>query len=129
MDRTEMRRFPNSTGAKAVRRAELRAARTVEHRTRAEVMVEACRGKRVLDLGCVGHSAEAMNWPQWLHDQIAQAGAFCVGVDYETESVRLMRAAGLVAFPGDIDEPPTSELVGLAPFDLVVAGELIEHLA
>jgi hypothetical protein len=68
-----MRRFSNSAGAKAVRRAELRAA--------------AWRLR--------GHSAEGMDWPQRLHGQIAQAAAFCIGVDYETESVELMRAAGL----------------------------------
>jgi SAM-dependent methyltransferase len=93
-----------------------------------QFVLDHARGKRVLDLGCVNHSDQAMNDPNWLHLLICRVAASCIGVDYERASVEKMQAAGIEAMVADVTQPPTEELMAAAPFDLVLAGELIEHL-
>ncbi len=86
-----------------------------------------CRGRRVLDLGCVDHTASATHWPTWLHGQLAEVAAEIVGVDVDEDGLAAMRAEGFDVIKADITRD-TEELLERDPFDVVVAGELIEHL-
>jgi len=46
-------------------------------------IMESCNGKRVLDMGCVRHSAEfAISDPAWFHERIRSAAKYVIGVDY-----------------------------------------------
>ena len=68
-----------------------------------------------------------MDSPLWLHRRLAAAAATCVGVDVVPEGVAAMRERGFHVVLHDLRDglgPVASE----APFDVIVAGELIEHV-
>jgi SAM-dependent methyltransferase len=99
----------------------------VEARDRVAVIEELCRGAKVLDFGCVNHVADAVADPSWLHGRIRAVARECVGADFEAEGIRRMQMLGFDAVHVDI----TSGLGPLRdrlPFDVCVAGEIIEHL-
>lgn len=87
--------------------------------------MEVCRDREVLDLGCIQHSAEmSLRMPRrWLHAAICEVAAACTGVDYLEQDAHELNARGYNIVPGNVlvDEPP-------GQFDVVVAGDLIEHL-
>lgn len=97
-------------------------------------ILERCRGQRVLHLGCIGFTdcsvtekiALARNS---LHRKLSEL-ADCVGVDIDQQTVEQLRNAGifhniLVADAERLEELP------LVPnsFDVVLAGDIIEHLS
>lgn len=89
-----------------------------------------CTGKSVLDLGCFDETALAKGGTeQWLHGKIAQEAKQVLGID---SSVKLP-AEGVVTGPrsrivrGDV-MALAKESIGGIDVDLIVAGELIEHL-
>jgi len=82
----------------------------LDQRDRLDVLAELCQGRSVLDVGCVAHDP-----------------ARCVGLDVDAEGVAALRHAGFDVVVGDVGR--AGEAVGdRAPFDVVVAGEVIEHL-
>src|SRR5579884_169591 len=97
-------------------------------RDRTERIVELCRDARVLDVGCVDHRAELHAGPNWLHRRITEVASSCVGIDVEADGVAAMQAAGFDAQVHDVCGDP-APLVARGPFDVVVAGEVLEHLA
>ena len=90
-----------------------------------EIICSYCRGKKVLDVGCVRHSADyALNHPNWLHRKIKEVADSVLGVDYLQGEVRKLRAKNYNVIYGDV----TKELDIDDSFDVIVAGDLIEHL-
>jgi len=92
-------------------------------------ILDHCRGKIVLHLG-------AADWPftrdriqhgEWLHAKITDVATRCLGIELNAEAVAELAAkngvTNLVA--GDCEQ---LGLLGLEPADVIVAGELIEHL-
>lgn len=86
-----------------------------------------CKGKRVLDIGCLDETALAKRGTsEWLHARIAETAASVIGIDLSDK----LTAEGLVTAPnarivkGDGTRPhiPAGEI------DIIVAGEFIEHL-
>ena len=118
---------PNDVRALAGRARTLRAAWREPIADRAEFIVERCRGKRVMDLGCVAHDVERMKSPDWLHGRVAAAAASCLGVDVLPEGVARMVEAGYDVVAHDLTQGP-GPLADAGPFDVIVAGELIEHV-
>lgn len=111
-----------------VHRAEvLRAAWRSPIADRLAFLEERCEGKRVLDVGCVAHDAARMRSPDWLHGRLASVAERCVGVDVLDDGVATMREQGFVAVAHDLREG-LGPLAAEAPFDVIVAGELIEHV-
>jgi len=107
----------------------LKVARPVD---RIEFIARACAGCRVLDLGAMDETALAAKRGRgtWLHGEIAISALAVDGVDNSA----LVPAEGLRTGPnatirrGDIAQPDLL-VAALAPApDVVVAGELIEHL-
>ncbi|MBM4031946.1 MAG: class I SAM-dependent methyltransferase [Planctomycetes bacterium] len=95
-------------------------------------ILAACAGKRVLHLGCVG-SVRTGDWHalvnsgRWLHQRIRSAASEAIGIDIERSAVNELRERmGMT----DILWGDAQELAALdcGSFDLVVAGEIIEHL-
>lgn len=118
---------PNDPRALAQRSRTLRDAWRPPVEDRSAFIVERCRGRRVLDIGCVAHDVERMKSPDWLHGRVAAAAASCLGVDVLPEGVEHMRRAGYDVLTHDLTHGPGP--VGEAgPFDVIVAGELIEHV-
>lgn len=76
---------------------------------RFDFITEACRGKAVLDIGCVGADGTCR-----LHREISKAARECVGID--TAAAEGVIVADCQNF--DLQRK----------FDVIVAGEVIEHL-
>jgi 2-polyprenyl-3-methyl-5-hydroxy-6-metoxy-1,4-benzoquinol methylase len=118
---------PNDPRVLVQRARTLRAAWRPEIADRAEFIVDRCRGRRVLDIGCVAHDVERMRSPQWLHGRIAAVAATCLGVDVLPVGVEQMRREGFDAVAHDLSTGP-GPVAGHGPFDVIVAGEIIEHV-
>jgi len=82
-----------------------------------------CAGRRVLDLGCVMHSPEAYKSRYFLHRAISEVAREVIGLDLNPEGVERLNAVGYRAVVGDAEAYAFAE-----PFDVIVAGDLIEHL-
>lgn len=92
--------------------------------TKVDFILRHCRGRRVLDVGCVQHTWEqSLRNPNWLHQKLREVSAACVGVDYLADDVDRLRDLGYDIVAGDVlrDDPPGT-------FEVVVLGDLIEHL-
>lgn len=91
-----------------------------------EFIKNRCQGRSVLDLGCVRHDAAfSLNDPNWLHRHLCDIAESIVGVDYvETEVRKLNQIGGYSIIYGDVTKPLPIEKL----FDVIVAGDLIEHL-
>ena len=118
---------PIDPRALGYRSEQLRAAWRPDVADRVEFLIDRCRSKRVLDIGCVAHDVARMASPQWLHAKIAGAASRCVGVDIHHAGIAEMLRLGYEAIAHDLTTGlgPVSDL---GPFDVIVAGELIEHV-
>jgi 2-polyprenyl-3-methyl-5-hydroxy-6-metoxy-1,4-benzoquinol methylase len=104
-----------------------------EYINRDTFLVAACQGKRVLHLGCVGFTDCPVDdkvrlAKESLHQKIS-AVSDCLGVDLDAETVRQMRERSIFSniIVGNVEE--LGALPGLGLFDVVVAGDIIEHLS
>jgi SAM-dependent methyltransferase len=77
---------------------------------------------RVLDLGCVCHDLNQTAVP-WLHGFLSSRAREVQGVDLVADDVARMNQQGYRAVVGDVQTLQLGER-----FDLVVAGDIIEHL-
>jgi 2-polyprenyl-3-methyl-5-hydroxy-6-metoxy-1,4-benzoquinol methylase len=94
-------------------------------RDRVAFFAAAAAGKRVLDVGMVGHMAESAEVrATWLHDHLRTAAAYCLGVDILDVDVEQLRRKGYNAQVFDVT---ARQSLGQR-FDLITAGEVIEHL-
>ncbi len=118
---------PNAAAALAHRAATLRAAWRPPIRDRARFLEERCGGRRVLDIGCVAHDVARMDSPLWLHRRLAAVAARCIGVDVLAEGAAAMRERGFEVVVHDLRDG-LGPLASEGPFDVIVAGELIEHV-
>jgi SAM-dependent methyltransferase len=80
-------------------------------------------GQRVLDLGCVQHDASHADEETWLHAHLCRRAASVIGVDLLPAGVAAIQARGYRAVVGD-----ACRLDLDTRFDVVVAGELLEHV-
>jgi SAM-dependent methyltransferase len=95
---------------------------------RAERLSQLCSGKRVLDVGCCRHGdmSPASNGERFLHGQLAEWASVLVGIDNDLDAIAKINAAGYNVMYGDA---MNLSGLGLEKFDVVFAGELIEHLS
>lgn len=80
-------------------------------------------GKKVLDVGCVDHSAEREAQHTWLHRHLADSASSIIGLDLLEDEVRQLAGKGYRVVCGDAVTVDLSD-----QFDVIVAGELIEHV-
>ena len=90
---------------------------------RTDLILERVSGKRVLDVGCVDHDNEYARTPDDLHQQIAEEADYTLGIDVLDESVERMQEEGYNVVVADIQSLDLDEV-----FDVIVLGEVIEHL-
>lgn len=89
------------------------------HLPRFEAIRPYVEGKSVLDLGCVSG-----NWRKdWLHALIAGVAKESVGVDLDAASVEKLNAKGYSFIQGNAESLHLGR-----KFDVVFAGEILEHL-
>jgi 2-polyprenyl-3-methyl-5-hydroxy-6-metoxy-1,4-benzoquinol methylase len=96
---------------------------------REKFLVEMCEGRTVLHLGCADfpYTEQSIASGEWLHDRISRVAVRCVGLDLNRESIsRLRDQYGIEnVIEGDAEHLESSQL---GTFDVVLAGEIIEHL-
>jgi len=94
--------------------------------SRTEFILSRCRGKKVLDLGCVQHSFEmATKNPNWLHKKLYNVAQYVLGIDYLKQDIKKLKELGFNIIYGDVTNPIHLD----EKFDIIIAGNLIEHLA
>ena len=89
--------------------------------------MDAAQGLRVLHLGCVDwpYLEQKLEEGSLIHTEIARRASRIVGLDSDEEGVEVFDRMGWACIHGDVEDlPPLDE-----DFDLVIAGEIIEHLA
>ena len=87
-------------------------------------VVARCRGKDVLDVGCVQHNPANYQSRYWLHGAVASQARRTVGLDMYQDGIAFLRERGFDVRPGDAQDFDLGE-----QFDVIVAGDVIEHLA
>ncbi|WP_071191167.1 class I SAM-dependent methyltransferase [Trichormus sp. NMC-1] len=114
---------PNSAEAHLLRTQTLKNAWHEPIEDRIAYLVAAASGKDILDIGVVNHTLESESEPNWLHKNLSHASASCLGIDILAEEVKKLKAAGYNVEICDITKNSLEQ-----KFNLIVAGEVIEHL-
>lgn len=98
---------------------------------RMECLLALARGLRVIHLGFGGSEGcrEAAE-PQglWLHARLQAVARELVGIDIDPAAVEEVRRQGYEAYIADCRDIESIRSVGIPPAELVVAGEIIEHV-
>ena len=118
---------PNDPLAVAVRARTLSLAFRPPVADRIAELERRCQGRSVLDIGAVAHDSLRMDSPTWLHGRLAAAAASCLAVDILPDGVEAMRARGFDAVVHDLSNG-VGPLAARGPFEVIVAGEIIEHV-
>lgn len=96
---------------------------------RVEFIKRLCAGKKVLHLGCTNwpYTAEAIEHDMLLHLELNEIASELYGFDYDQEGIDLLAARGITRlYRADLEKLEDVELG--ETFDVIVAGEMIEHL-
>lgn len=99
---------------------------------RVPFILDHCRGKRVLHIGCADapYTAQRLRDDTLLHVAMGRVASELHGIDLSEESVRLLRAHGIPNVTVvDAEDRSTMERLGQMNFELVVAAEVLEHLS
>lgn len=97
---------------------------------RIEWLVERCRGRRVIHVGFAdaGFREQQSRVGRWLHGHLADVTTSLVGLDFDGPGVAAAVDAGFEAHLVDCTDVAAVEALALEPADVVLAGEVIEHL-
>jgi SAM-dependent methyltransferase len=97
---------------------------------RIDYLVERCRGQRVVHVGFVDAGCRVMQEQAgaWLHGHLDQVASSLVGIDVDEAGVKDADERGFEACVADCRDPDALRALGLKPADVVLAGEVIEHL-
>ncbi len=105
-------------------RETIRPIITYTTRRRIDIMLDFVDGRRVLDLGCVEYESSIENKPDWwLHGLIRNRARSVLGVDYASEAIQELRDLGYDVCVADVENMNLN-----ARFEVVIAGELFEHI-
>lgn len=85
--------------------------------------VKYCRGKNVLDLGCVQHNPKNHKSKFWLHKALKQVSSSIIGIDFYEPGVNYLNELGFNVVYADAQHFDLN-----STFDVIVAGDIIEHL-
>jgi SAM-dependent methyltransferase len=93
-------------------------------------VLERARGRRVIHLGFVDETRmdERVRQGSWLHAHLVRVAGEVIGIDISAEGVRAAAAAGYEVHQTDCEDAKAVAALELDPADIVLAGELVEHL-
>lgn len=97
---------------------------------RAEFLLNSARTLRVIHVGFVDYpllDARVENG-DWLHARLAQVGRQVVGIDVDEPGVEWARQQGFEAYAADASDEAAMAALDVEPADLVILGEVIEHV-
>lgn len=96
---------------------------------REEFILDICRNQNVLHLGCADspYTVERIEKGNWLHSKLSKVASACVGIDLDSNSIQqIAEKYGINnIICGNVEK---LDHLKLGLFDVVVAGEIIEHL-
>jgi SAM-dependent methyltransferase len=94
------------------------------------MLTEFAEGRRVLHVGFADERRmeDKLERGRWLHERLREAASSLVGLDVSEEGVRWAREHGFEAYAVDAQSPEAVAALGLEPAEVVIAGEVIEHL-
>jgi SAM-dependent methyltransferase len=97
---------------------------------RIEELVHRARGRRVIHVGFVDTGCRTMQEGAgaWLHAHLDAVTSSLVGIDIDEAGVKDADAAGYECYVADCRDPKALAALGIDKADLVIAGEVIEHL-
>jgi SAM-dependent methyltransferase len=97
---------------------------------RTDLLLDFCAGRCVVHVGFVDERRmeTKLDAGSWLHAKLADVAESIVGLDLSEEGVAWANARGFEAYAVDAQSPADVEALGLGRADVVVAGEIIEHL-
>jgi SAM-dependent methyltransferase len=101
--------------------------RVVERNPR---VLELCAGKRVAHIGFVDSPdlEQKLERGTWLHAHVREVASSLVGIDVAEDGVHWAVGAGYEAYVADAQSTDALRALELEPFDVIVAGEVLEHL-
>ncbi|MET0148611.1 MAG: class I SAM-dependent methyltransferase [Acidimicrobiales bacterium] len=93
-------------------------------------VAEQVRGRGVIHVGFVdaGYQEMQAEAGTWLHAHLAEAATSLVGIDLDAAGVALATDQGYEAYVADCRDPEQLDALAIEPAEVVVAGEVIEHL-
>jgi SAM-dependent methyltransferase len=95
-------------------------------------LCDLARDRRVIHVGFAGESRLTIerlaDRATWLHGRLAAVAGSIVGLDLDADGVERARAAGFDASAVDATNRNALARLSLEPADLVVLGEVIEHV-
>ncbi len=98
---------------------------------RKDEILKYCIDKEVLHIGFIQHShlwREKIKQNDWLHNKLISVAKHVVGIDYLKDEVEVIKKElGVEAYFGDATK--LEELSLEKKFDVIVCGELIEHIS
>lgn len=96
---------------------------------RVEFIKQACEGKKVLHLGCTNYpyTKEAIENEMLLHNELAVSAKELYGFDFDQAGIDILSDSGVEnLYKADLENLEEVELN--ETFDVIIAGEIIEHL-
>jgi 2-polyprenyl-3-methyl-5-hydroxy-6-metoxy-1,4-benzoquinol methylase len=88
-----------------------------------DIILPYIKDKEVLDIGCVNHDSKLKDDPLWVHGFLKRHSNV-LGVDILQEEVEKLKKDGYNVICGDAETMDLGKR-----YDVIVAGELIEHLS
>ncbi len=85
------------------------------------LIINRCKGKKVLDVGCIGQDAGVASG-NWLHDQLKAVSSQLTGLDIVQEKIKKFRLLGY-----DMIDIQELEQRG-DKYDVIVMADVIEHI-
>lgn len=105
-------------------------SKKIELVQRVEFIKKICAGKKVLHLGCTDYpyTKEAIDNNRLLHFELEKIASELYGFDFDQKGIDILSNAGVEnLYRADLEKLEEVELD--KTFDVIIAGEMIEHLS
>lgn len=97
---------------------------------RLEYLIDIAGSGRVIHVGFVDAGYEEMQHAtgSWLHEHLSRRASSLVGLDVDKNGVETARTLGYECYAVDCTSSEAVQALGLEPAEVVIAGEVIEHV-
>jgi len=97
---------------------------------RVDHLVDAVRGRRAVHVGFVDSGCWEYHeqFDSWLHAHLDRAASGLIGLDLDEAGVAKATEHGFEAYAVDCSDAAAVAALGIEPAEVVIAGEIIEHL-